>query len=254
VLLVSALRTTLYFVGAYTGHKFRPEVQGNTDIGGHFYAARSMVDGGGRRILFGWIREGRSREAQRASGWAGVLSLPRALSLRGDGTLNIEPVPELKVLRGEHQQYEEIRVTPTSSSLLKGAQGDCLEIAAELEPGDAEEFGLRVRCAPDGTEETLIVYSCVDRRLSVDRERSSLNSGVNRGVQGGPLELAADETLRLHVFLDRSVVEVFANGRVCLTERVYPSRPDSLGIGLLARGGGARVKSIRVWKIKSIWK
>ena len=56
-------------------------------------------------------------------------------------------------------------------------------------------------------------------------------------VHSGPLQLEEDELLRLHVFIDRSILEVFANGRLCLTSRIYPTRSDSTGIGLFAAGG-----------------
>ncbi|GAJ23529.1 unnamed protein product, partial [marine sediment metagenome] len=56
-------------------------------------------------------------------------------------------------------QYKNLHVTTTSSSLLKDIQGDCLEIIAQFAPEDAKEFGLKVRCAPDGTEQTLIFYN-----------------------------------------------------------------------------------------------
>jgi len=253
VLLVSVLGTTLYFVGTYADHKFHPEVQGNTSFGGHYYAARSMIDGEGRRILFGWITEGRSAAAQWASSWSGVQALPRVLSLREDGALKMEPVPELKVLRGKHYRYEDIRVTPASSSLLRSIQGDCLEIEMELDLGDAKESGLKVRCSPGNAEETLIFYDRGKKSLNVNRERSSLYPDVRRGIQGVPLELANCENLNLHIFLDRSVVEVFANNRFCLNSRIYPSRVDSLGIGLFARGGSAKLKSMSIWEIKSIW-
>ena len=98
MLLVSTLGKTFYFVGSYTNHKFKPETRGIIDVG-HYYAARSMIDGRGRRILFAWITEGRSAAAQWASGWSGVQALPRVLSLGEDGKLLIKPIPELEMLR-----------------------------------------------------------------------------------------------------------------------------------------------------------
>ena len=53
---------------------------------------------------------------------------------------------------------------------------------------------------------------------------------MERGTQGGAFALAEGETLKLQVFLDASVIEIFANDRVCLTSRIYPSRSDSLGL------------------------
>lgn len=250
----SPITTTVYFVGTYTNHRFWAEIQGRTDLGPDFYAARTIVDDKGRRILFGWLWEARSDPAQRASGWAGVLSLPRELSLREDGTLTIAPVPELEILRGEHYHYEDVDVTPNRSLALDSLRADCIEIVGEFDTGDSEELGLRVRCAPDRSEETVISYDRRNRRLNFDRERSSLSPDVKRGVHGGPLELEPGEPLRLHIFLDKSIVEVFANGRACLSGRVYPSRPDSLGLAFFARGGQAKVKSLTAWTMESAWK
>ncbi len=245
VLLISpgGLNTVLYFAGTYANGRFTPEVEGNTDFGGYFYAARSLADAAGRRLLWGWSWEGRSEAAQRAAGWAGALTLPRELSLNPDGTLHIAPVSELQALRGGHSHF--------SGSLNGGVQGDSLEIRAEWEARDAEAFGLRLRCAPDGSEETRLGYSRADQRLYVDRDKSSLDPDVQRGIQGGKLPLAPGETLQLHVFLDHSLIEVYANGRACLTSRIYPTRPDSLGLDVFQRGGNAPLRSLDVWEIKA---
>jgi beta-fructofuranosidase len=58
--------------------------------------------------------------------------------------------------------------------------------------------------------------------------------------------------LKPQIFMDASVIEVFANGRACLTERAYPTRKDSLGIGLFARGGKAQLRSMEVWPMTPI--
>jgi beta-fructofuranosidase len=86
----------------------------------------------------------------------------------------------------------------------------------------------------------------------VERERSSLSPDVDLGRQGGAFALAEDETLKLQVFLDASVIEIFANDRACLTSRIYPSRPDSLGIGVFARGEKALLKALDVWDMRPI--
>jgi beta-fructofuranosidase len=62
-----------------------------------------------------------------------------------------------------------------------------------------------------------------------------------------------DETLKLRVFLDRSVVEVFVNGRQALAARVYPSRDDSIGVSLLSRGKDSELKVLEAFQMKSIY-
>jgi len=137
--------------------------------------------------------------------------------------------------------------------LLKEVRGDCLEILAELVPGEATELGIGVRCAPDGAEQTLIRYDRLQERLLIDRQRSSMSEDVQRDIQAGPLPLAPGEPLLLHIFVDCSVIEVFANHRLCMSSRVYPSRSDSLGVGLFASGGNAQLKSLDVWEMGSTW-
>ena len=59
--------------------------------------------------------------------------------------------------------------------------------------------------------------------------------------------------MTLRVFVDWSSVEVFADdGRIVLTEQVFPS-PESDSVGLYARGGTARLVSLDVWELGSIW-
>jgi len=247
-----SLHYAVDFVGDYTDHTFTPLTQSILDYGGYFYAPQTLLDPKGRRLQFGWLWEGRSDEAQWAAGWAGVMSLPRVLSLSADNMLRLEPAQELKQLRGSHQRQKDLSIHPTSLTLLSENKGDCLEIQVEFHFDKATEVGLGVRCSPDGAEQTLIRYDRLQGLLQIDRQQSSLGEDVERDVRSGPLALTAGEPLLLHLYLDRSVIEVFANGRLCMSSRIYPSRSDSLGIGFFARGGSASIKVLDVWKMESI--
>ena len=55
--------------------------------------------------------------------------------------------------------------------------------------------------------------------------------------------------MKLRVFVDKSVVEVFANDRQAVMRRVYPSRTDSVGVSLFSVGGTVRVAKLDAWKI-----
>jgi beta-fructofuranosidase len=211
-----------------------------------------MSDDHHRRIIFGWVQEGRSVEAQKRAGWSGVLSLPRVLSLAADHTLLIKPVEELQTLRGAHHHWRD-QPLHEPMVLLPDVRGDTLEIIAEFDLGNAAEVGLGVRCTPDGSEATLIVYDQLNQRLVINREHASLDDATEKHTHSGSLNLALGEVLRLHVFVDRSMIEVFANDRVCLTSRVYPTLPDSLGVGVIAQGGTAHVRVLNVWELHSIW-
>ena len=224
------------------------------DVGDfHFTGPSGMVDPKtGRKIIFTIAQGDRTSELEYQSGWAHNGGLPLSVYLRDDGRLGMEPIQELQSLRGTKLLSLREKSLTEANLLLKDVQGDMLEIQMELEPRHAAQLGIKVRCTPDGEEETLLYYDFNEAKLLVDRTKTTLHPGeMCRGVQGGKLELLG-ENLKLHLYLDRSMVEAYANGLKSLTTRVYPSRKDALGLEIW----GDRellVKSIEIWSMKSIW-
>jgi len=242
VLVVSPHSDVKYSVGTYKDHKFTTGPWRLMDMGGreNFYAPNCLENNKGKRIMWGWIQGGGTKGYP----WNGVLTLPRVLTLRPDDRLGMQPAPELKKLRGKQYSYictGNIPFTEDSPNILKDIKGDCLEIIVEFEPLDAKSFGLEVFCSPDGKEKTSIGYDLAAKRLF-------------SGDKGGSFELLKGEKrLRLNVFLDKSVVEVYANERECITTRVCPRQPDSQGLNLFVKGGTVRLVLMEVWEMKSIW-
>ncbi|MEA3407150.1 MAG: glycoside hydrolase family 32 protein [Chloroflexota bacterium] len=254
VLLVSALPRgqVLYYTGRYEEHTFERIKKGLVDYGGYFYAPQVLRERGGRRLMWGWIRDGRDEEGQREAGWSGAMTLPRVVSLRGDGAPRYRAAPELRLLRGKFTHYENVSITP-SSQMIPDVRGDGLEILAVLRPADAQRCGVKVRCSPDEEEATLVTYDAIEERLVLDRRKASRRAIVANDERGGPLLLGDEEPLTLHIYLDRSVIEVLGNYRTCLTGWVYPSREDSLGLRFFAEGGEAELISLDVWEMRSMW-
>ncbi len=82
--------------------RFEPRALHRLDLGGRFfYAPQSIRDEAGRRLMFGWMQEGRTDAAAVAAGWSGVMSLPRVVSAGADGSLHQAPAPEVDALRTE---------------------------------------------------------------------------------------------------------------------------------------------------------
>ena len=79
--------------------------------------------------------------------------------------------------------------------------------------------------------------------------RKSGPEHASKALEAAPFELKEGERLELRVFVDKSVVEVFANGRQAIARRIYPSRADSMGVSLFSTGGTTRVRSLKSWKI-----
>jgi beta-fructofuranosidase len=241
----------LYITGTFRDEHFLPLAQGILVHGGYFYAPQVMHDDQGRYIMWGWLREGRRNSLLEEAGWAGVMSLPLIVAPLPGGRLSLEPAPELITLREKHWRYEEIELSGVSNFLHEDSRDDRLEILAECEPGQNCEFGLKLRCSPDGQEQTRLVYQSASQQVTIEREQSSVNSEVDRGNDSVVIE--AGEVFTLHIFLDHSVLEVFVNGRCYLASRIYPEHHDSLGPELFARRGRVRVRSLDIWRLASIW-
>jgi len=177
-----------------------------------------------------------------------------------DGTLRIEPIEELARLRLNHRKYENIEISADKEIVIDDIRGDSLELIVEMELQNAREFGVTVRRSPDGLEQTVISCDPESKLLKINFGKSSLDTNIkywtfcmgggdNPQVQSqeAPFEPRRGETLKLHIFLDRSILEVFANGRQCITQQIYPTRNDSLGVSLFSRGGSTNVKSLNAW-------
>ena len=119
--------------------------------------------------------------------------------------------------------------------MIEGVRGNTMEIRAVFEAGDAKAFGLRVRRSDDG--KNAVVIRCDGKELDV--------AGAKAPLPAGP------KVVELRVFLDHSVVEVYAGGE-CVTRVVYPGK-DDLGVEAFAQGGTATLRSLEAWPMASIW-
>jgi len=264
-----------YYTGTYANQKFTPERHGRMAFGetnfsnrtGILNECQTLLDGNGRRVMFGRLSEGRYGYIQRASGWSGIMGLPIELTMGEQGELHLNPVGELEALRRNPVSFSDIQLAGDSSITLDGVRGNRLEIRAVFSWESAEEFGLSVCCSPDGAEQTMIRFNVnpndstqpqdllgPDRLLVLDVTRSSVSQEVkNRESQRCTVTHPYGETIELRVFVDRSVVEVFAQGGHYLGKRIYPARPDSLDVQIFSLGGDATLHSLEAWEMDAIW-
>ena len=266
LLCISHSHGARYYLGRYLDGTFVPEEHHRMNwAGGPCFAPESLLDDKGRRIMWAWAIDQRKNATGERSG-LGVMTLPRVLSSAEDGSLRIEPPVELRDLRRNRRRLNNLSVDADTEVPLEGMASECIELALEAEVPLRGRFTLKVRSAPGGAEETLIVYDHAEKALKVDSTRSSSKTDIWRphpiigrgteqtdvSVQVAPFEVRSGERLTLRVFLDRSMLEVFANGRQCITQRIYPDRSDSIGAAVLSEGGPATIRSLDVWGIASI--
>jgi len=250
VLFISHNLGCQYYVGRYADDRFTPETHGRmTWADNGYFAPESILDGKGRRIMWAWVHDNRSGKTRNASGWSGTLSLPRVLWLGEDKTLRMCPAQELESLRYNAKTVENLTVKADAELKVKDIGGTSLELAIEMVPDSAtKQLGVKVCCSPDGKEQTLVYYDAAEKKLKIDTHKSSLAEG-HKKIEAGPFELKAGEPLKLRVFVDKSIIEAYANDRQAVVRRIYPSRKDSVGVTLFANGGTVKVPKLDAWEM-----
>ena len=197
--------------------------------------------GAPRRIVMAMYSAISGHEAGRLP-WNGVHAMPRSLALEGDH-LRQDPLPELQSLRGTHSTLQGITITPDRLGYIP-QHGDTLEILAEFEPGDAMCFGLKVYVSADGASFVRIYFDAATREFGVD---SNSPGAMPQGR--GPSYIPQGQAVRLHVFLDRGLIEVFVNGQTCTIAAPERLRGCSC-LDLFSEGGAARCTRLDIWEMK----
>jgi len=259
LLMVNSLESgSSYYVGNFEDDKFYSQYHSSLDVG-EFYAPHVLADEKGRQILFGWSWEGgwqwdkRNDPVFKSMEWAGVCSLPRVLSLDQDGTLLQSPLGELETLREQHIHLVDVKID-RPDAIITSIDNLSLEIVAEIDLLDVNSFAVNILMSDDGKENITITYlQSGERRLSISAIPGSRITPGEVVRYSTPFGLRDRENLMLHIYIDRSIIEVFANGRCVITARVYPNKCDRVTITMGSGGGAGMLKSFDLWTMKSIW-
>ena len=233
VLLISPQDPCEYFVGSLdlVRGKFLPDTHGVLDPG-QSYASNISYDGRGRTLLWLWGRT----ESDPAKGWQCCMTMPRVLAIDDDGFLLQNPAPEFETLRGGARTMPGAPLDPKPLPLGPSFAGDCLEIEAVFTVEQAAAVGIRVRVpAGGGKAAAEIGYTPGNGLFSV-------------GGAGAPI--GRQKQVRMRVFLDKCVVEAFANDGTAAIFAPLHAAPADLGVEVFARGGKAHLDSLRAWPLK----
>jgi len=244
----------VYFIGDFDLEtlKFSAESDGVLDYSGHYYAQETILDENGNLFLMAWM-PGWDRDwlptymneplKNSSRLWNGCFALPRQLLINDDGILIQWPVENMKQLRETHFSYG-IRELPVHNPMaeydvLEEVRGNQLEIKIELDLNAASFCGLNVLCDREGNGGLFVVWS--GDVINID----GVTVLIKEWEQGDPL--------KMQVFIDRQLVEIFINGgRYCVSRKVRAENIKGDYVALSRLGGTAKLISLDIWKLKSI--
>lgn len=209
------------------------------DHGHDFYAPQSFLTPDGRRIVISWMDMWESPMPEQQDGWAGMLSLPREVSLNQQQRIEMRPAKELEALRTVWRPWNVETLNNQQQTVEESGEAVEVILTWDRAGSNAEQYGLSLG---DG----LKVY--VDdqaRRLVVERHYPQHGLCGTRSVP-----LSAGDSLNLRLFIDRSSVEVFVNdGEACLSSRIYPD-DNRRELALFAWSGTAKVTDSGMWLLE----
>lgn len=265
-----------YFIGDYDTDrdKFIVSDHGKFNFGAFgpsgVHAPSATPDGKGGVICIFNMNPGKKHE-----GWNQIMTLPRLFSLSDEGDLLQEPAGDVESLRYDRQTVDAMSIPHNQEIVLDNISGNALEIEVEINPGNTQMFEINVLRSPDKQEYTRIAFfqnrgmnkgrsykrprpkkvsNQIHSLLTIESSYSSiLPDARSRAPETAPISLDKGENLKLRIFIDRSVVEVFANGKQCVAMRVYPSLEESTGVSIRSQGQSSELVSFEAYQMKSIY-
>jgi sucrose-6-phosphate hydrolase SacC (GH32 family) len=232
-----------------------------TDYGVDFYAAVTYGDipvSDGRRIFMGWMNGPHYAGSVPTDPWRSAQSVPRELSLRRTGAglrLIQKPVRELAKLRTELNQLKNASLTEATRWLasLPGLT-DTVEIELEWS-GLTTDGETTLEWITGPGESTAFRYDARSREFAIDRTRSGRSDfhGSFAAVHRAPVDIR-DGRLKIHLLVDRSLLELFANdGEAVFADQVFPAPGKGRWELRSTAKQPPKVEHLSIAPLKSIW-
>lgn len=165
-------------------------------------------------------------------GWAHCYSLPRQWSLSSDGSSLIQqPYQGLAAMRVNASTYDKASFVVNGTENLTGIEGREVEVCATFQVGTTP-FGISLLGG-----KAKVTYTPQTNTLQIGSFSSEL-----------PESIPAGSELKLQVFLDHSVLDVFINDRWASSVRLFCNDADAKAVSLFA-DASTQVVQAQAWNL-----
>lgn len=190
----------------------------NLDEGFDVYATQAFKAPDGRLLSISWVGLPEIDYPTDSEDWAHCLSIVKELSIK-DGNLYQYPVVEMKQLRID----DGIKIFQNESNSFNPSKN-----SYELELIFDKLSSGRLLLYADNNQQTglTIDFNSYDGKITIDRSNVSITFAEEFGLTRS--FSIARKPLKLHIFADTSIVEVFINdGEQVATMRIFPSAEET---------------------------
>lgn len=258
LLTISHLLGCRYYLGEWDAkaEQFVPQQHGRMnwrredeplgEIWEDFFAPETLLTPDGRRVMWAWLATPSGNAA--AIRARTLQSLPRELSLPADGILRIKPLRELESLRADAVVQENITIPngapPPAGTVvwhpLTRLPGEAVEIRLTIPRAQAARKRFGFRLFGEGKTGGLPII--------LRPETGTIRVGTTEApfaVAGLP----AGEDVQLRIFVDKYLVEVFANDRQSVVAANMDWR-GKLSLDGYSSGAPTTIKKLEIWRLK----
>jgi sucrose-6-phosphate hydrolase SacC (GH32 family) len=175
----------------------------------------------------------------------------------GKYLLTSTPLDAYQELRmGVHAKSGQYRVVPGGANVMAGFTGNQYEMTVKLTPqAGATEAGVVVLMSDDFNNGTSITYNWSTKTLAVNRENAHamyVSDNFQDYAQQVSVKPAEDGRVTLHIFVDRSSVEVFADDyTMAASVQVLPDESWQ-GLNIWAANGNVEA-DVNIYPLQGIW-
>ena len=192
-------------------------------------------------LLLGIVPDKLPTQTNYEIGWAHNYSLPRTFSLAADGSLVQQPYSGLTAMRTQTAYSQELTLQGAHS--LSPVSGRQIELLGEFTVGTG---ACGFNFLKSGDKQAQLSYDPATGILTLDYTTlSRVSTDAGQWSAALPQKVNAGETLKLHVFLDGSIVDIFVNDRWAFSVRLFPTDANAVEVEAFANASTAA--KINAW-------
>jgi beta-fructofuranosidase len=210
------------------------------DMGFDFYAPQ-IFNHNNENIMFGWVGLPNKDSEYPTSncGWLYSLTIPRVLEYK-DNVLYQKPLKEMENLR--QAQTIDIQNLASDNYELK-LDSRCVEMILNLDMKDANFIQIKFKFKD---EYISLTYDKKTQVCIIDRNNMHLGG---KGVR--KFKLKVTEEFKLHMFIDKSVMEIYYQDGVEVATLMYFPKEEQLEIEI-RNDKEVKINELYMWKLRSV--
>ena len=187
--------------------------------------------------------------------WGGALVCHKVVQ-HEDGTLTLGEVPAIKAKYTQEQVltvmksngYVNGKLTGDNAYVLYNRLGNCNHISMTVKTeGDGDKFGISLVRGTDSKKYYTMVVNPEEgnakRKINFEQEGEE-GQGFVEGIDGNIFPRPADNTYKIDIYTDNTVMVMYINDNVCYTQRIYGITKNCWSINNY--GGSVTISDVKV--------